>query len=82
MPDGPAPITGTPMLPYQPYDATAEGTSDTAQGAGSVYDGNPGSDPTGWAKLKDGGAVDMSTGKITGGWPDNGTSDGSGWKQT
>ena len=26
MPDGPAPIVGTPNLPYHPYDATSEGT--------------------------------------------------------
>jgi len=26
MPDGPAPIVGTPNLAYQPYDATIEGT--------------------------------------------------------
>lgn len=81
MPDGPAPIVGTPNLPYQPWDATEEGSADTASGATHVYDGNDGSDPTGWVKIKDGGAADMSTGKASGMWPDNGTSDGSAWKQ-
>jgi hypothetical protein len=82
MPQVPAPVEGTPNLPYQPYDASAEGTSDTAPGPGQVYDGNSGADPTGWEKLRDGGAADMSSGRVTGGWPDNGTSDGSAWKQT
>ena len=81
MPNVPAPVQGTPSLPYQPWDATEEGTADTAPGPGMVYDGNGGSDGTGWVKIKDGGSADMSSGKVTGGWPDNGASDGSAWKQ-
>ena len=81
MPQAPAPITAAPSLAYQPWDASEEGTVDTAPGPTQVYDGNDGADPTGWVKIKDGGAADMSTGKISGGWPGNGASDGSAWKQ-
>lgn len=81
MPDTNPPVQGTPSLAYQPWDATEEGTADTAPGPTMVYEGNQGQDPTGWVKIKDGGAADMNTGKASGVWPGDGASDGSAWKQ-
>lgn len=75
------PVTANPDLPWQPYEATKEGNSPAAEVQGRVYDGNQGADATGWQKLVDGGAMGMN-GKLTGGWPGNGTSDGSAWTQT
>jgi hypothetical protein len=72
-----------PNLPYQPYDATEQGASTPSQSnATQVYDSNAGSnDHGGWVKIQDGGKANMD-GTTQGGWPDNGTSDGSKWKQT
>ena len=75
------PIEAMPDLSWQPYDATKGGSSPGASEQEHVYDGNQGADGTGWEKLSDGGAMDMS-GKVSGGWPGNGSSDGSAWTQT
>lgn len=78
MADAPDPITSPPAQSYQPYDATESGTQDSAPGSERSYAGTP--IGRGWVKIKDGGAASPSGG-ISGGWPDDGTSDGSAWKQ-
>jgi hypothetical protein len=82
MPDAPDPVTSPPNVPGQPYDATASGSGDAQSAPTTVYNatGGPGSsDP--WPKVQDGGAADWRTGKVTGRWPADGTSDGSAWSQ-
>ncbi len=76
MSKAPDPITAPPS-PNGPYDATAPGTGDAQSDSEHVYDaaGNPE-----WVKVQEGGACDMS-GRITGAWPGNGTSDAGAWKQ-
>jgi hypothetical protein len=75
-------IIKAPAQTYQPYDATDEGTVDTAPTNHDVYAGNGGSGDTGgWVKIKDAGAASWSDGSVTGDWPSDGTSDGSAWKQ-
>jgi hypothetical protein len=81
MADAPAPITAPPA-PDGPYDATAPGAGDAQSDTAHVYDAAGGSakaDP--WPKIQEGGAADWRTGQVTGGWPDDGTSDGSKWNQ-
>lgn len=82
MPRVPSPVTSTPEVPGQPYDATAPGTGDAQSDAERVYAsaGGKGS-PDPWPKIQDGGAADMATGRVTGDWPSDGTSDGRAWKQ-
>jgi hypothetical protein len=84
MPAAPDPITSTPPVPGQPYDAQASGPAQSSQSSEEqVYDADGGKgsgDP--WPKIQDGGAADFRTGKVTGTWPTDGTSDGSAWKQT
>ena len=83
MPRVPDPITSPPEVPGQPYDATDSGPSQSSQSEPTqVYDadGWPGGEA--WPKIQDGGAADWSSGRTQGGWPSDGTSDGSKWKQT
>lgn len=84
MPKVPAPITSPPPVPGQPYDAQVSGPARPSQSVPEqVYDADGGSgssDP--WPKIQDGGAADLSSGRAQGGWPPDGTSDGSKWKQT
>jgi len=82
MPDAPNPITAAPAASWQPYDATAPGAAEDQTAPETIYDSVPGDTMGGpWRKIQDGGAIDM-TGKVTGEWPGDGTSDGSAWKQT
>jgi hypothetical protein len=79
MPRVPSPITSPPAQSFQPYDATAPGTDDTAPGSERTYDAN-GRD---WAKVREGGKASMTDGSVVGGWePDGGSNNGSAWKQT
>jgi hypothetical protein len=84
MPAAPDPITSPPAVPGQPYSAQDSGPAQESQSAHEhVYDADGGhgsGDP--WPKIQDAGAADMNTGRVTGGWPDDGTSDGGAWKQT
>jgi hypothetical protein len=83
MPYAPKPITSPPALPWQPHDASSVSIGDDGQSAPEhVYDakGGSGSDP--WPKVNEGGAIDVSTGKVSGGWPGNGASSGGKWKST
>jgi hypothetical protein len=80
MSQSPAPVTAPPS-PDGPYDSGAAGTGDSQSDSGHVYDAAGGagtSEP--WVKVQKGGACDMS-GRITGEWPGDGTSDGSAWSQ-
>jgi hypothetical protein len=77
MPDAPRPITSPPAQSFQPWDANAPGTEDDTA-TPDVY----GANSPDWPKVQDGGAADWSSGKITGGWPGNGASDGGAWEQT
>lgn len=80
----PDPITSPPDVPGQPYDSQASGSGDAGQSVPEqVYNAAGGSgsaDP--WPKIQEGGAADWRTGKVTGEWPADGTSDGTAWKQT
>lgn len=76
MADAPSPITSPPAQDFQPWDATAPGRDDTAPTDNNVYRGN-----SDWVKIKDAGSINMTTGAVAGGWPDDGTSDGSAWTQ-
>lgn len=83
MASAPDPITSPPDVPGQPYDAAEPGAAQASQSAPTqVYDadGWPGSEA--WPKIQDGGTADLATGRTQGGWPSDGTSDGSAWKQT
>jgi len=83
MPDAPDPITSPPAQPWQPHSAAAAYPGDDGQStAEHVYDakGGSGSDP--WPKVNEGGAIDMNTGAVSGGWPGNGTSSSGPWKST
>jgi hypothetical protein len=84
MPKAPDPVTSPPSPPGQPYDAQRSGPAQASQSApGQVYDADGGAgsaDP--WPKIQDGGTANLATGEVAGGWPDDGTSDGSKWKQT
>lgn len=83
MPDAPSPITSPPAQPWQPYGSKAAYPGDDGQSVPEhVYDakGGSGSDP--WPKVMEGGSIDMSTGKVAGGWPGDGTSSGGAWKST
>jgi len=84
MPEAPSPITSTPPVPGQPYDASAPGAGQPSQSAmEQVYDAAGGAhaaDP--WPKVQDGGAASMATGEVSGGWPSNGSSSEGAWKQT
>lgn len=83
MPQAPDPITSPPAKGFQPYDAAESGSGDPQCASGTIYDKAGGSGPDPWVKVRDGGAIDLSTGAtIPGSWPANGTSDGSAWKQT
>lgn len=84
MPEAPSPITSTPPVPGQPYDASAPGPGQPSQSAAEQVYGTAGgahaADP--WPKVQDGGAASMTTGEAGGGWPGNGSSTDGGWKQT
>lgn len=84
MPTAPKPITSTPAVPSQPYNAAAPGSGQLPTQPETVYDAAGGAhaaEP--WVKIADGGAADMSTGAVrSGDWPGDGTSDGRAWKQT
>lgn len=84
MPDVPSPVTSPPRVPGQPYDARVSGAEDASQSTpAAVYAGTGGSgaaEP--WPKVQDGGSADFRTGRVTGTWPTDGSSDGSTWKQT
>lgn len=83
MADAPDPITSPPAQAGQPYSAQASGPGRPSQSAPTqVYDADGGSGADPWPKIQEAGAADWSTGRITGGWPGNGTSDGGAWKQT
>jgi hypothetical protein len=83
MPDAPDPVTSPPAQPFQPWDPSSAYPGDDGQSTPEhVYDakGGPGSaDP--WPKIQEGGAADAS-GKVSGGWPGNGTSSAGPWKST
>lgn len=81
MAKAPAPITAPPA-PNGPYDASAPGSGDAQSDPGSVYDAAGGTGRDAWVKVQDGGAADWRTGRVTGAWPTDGTSDGSKWTQT
>lgn len=83
MASAPDPITSPPDVPGQPYDATASGGSShgTQSDPEGVYDAAGWPDAEAWPKIQDGGAADMASGRIQGGWPSDGTSDGGAWKQ-
>ena len=80
MAQAPSPITSPPAQPWQPYDATAGGRPEDQTEPETIYDGSGGSGNDPWPKVQEAGAAD-STGKVTGGWSGNGTSDGNVWKQ-
>jgi hypothetical protein len=84
MPSAPKPITSTPPVPGQPYNAADPGTGATQTQPETVYNAAGGAhaaEP--WVKIADGGAIDMSTGAARAGdWPADGSSDGRVWKQT
>lgn len=83
MPDAPAPITSPPAQPWQPHDPSADYPGDGGQSvAEHVYDAKGGSGDDPWPKVNEGGAADWQTGKVTGGWPGNGTSSAGPWKST
>ena len=84
MADAPAPITSPPAQEFQPYSATESGSDDSAPGPGQVYAGNgPPASGNVWTKVRDGGGASMTDGSLPGShWPDDGTSNGSQWKQT
>lgn len=82
MADVPDPVTSPPALGFQPYDATAPGSSDAQSNPATVYNAAGGSgsgDP--WPKVQEGGAADFRTGRVTDGWPGNGASSAGPWKQ-
>jgi hypothetical protein len=83
MPDAPRPVTSPPRVPGQPYDAADSGPANSGESESEhVYDadgGGRGRDP--WPKVQAGGAADWMTGQVHGKWPNDGTSDGSAWKQ-
>lgn len=82
MASAPKPITSPPPLPWQPYDATADGSGGDQTAATTIYDpagGNDGGGP--WVKIKCAGAADGS-GASTEAWPGNGASGNGGWTQT
>lgn len=81
MPKAPPPITSPPPVPGQVYDATAPGSGDAQSASGTIYDASGGSGSEAWPKIQEAGAIDPGTGKVKGGWPGNGTSDGGKWKQ-
>ncbi len=82
MPQVPSPVTSPPAQPFQPYDATAPGTGDAQSDATTIYDSAGGGGRGGqWVKVQEGGAADPATGRVTGGWASDGTSDGGKWKQ-
>lgn len=82
MPDVSGPVTSPPALPWQPYDATAPGTGDDQSASATIYDPVPGDAAGGpWAKVQEGGAADWRTGRVTDGWPGNGTSSAGPWRQ-
>lgn len=83
MPRVPDPVTSPPDQPFQPYDAQQPGAAESQSDPATIYDaagGGSASDP--WVKVQDGGAADWRTGRVTGEWPSDGTSDASAWKQT
>jgi hypothetical protein len=84
MPDAPNPITAPPALPWQPYDASAEGSNNEDQTAPTtIYDSSGGDSSGGpWRKIQDGGAANPDGTARSGDWPGNGASDSGGWKQT
>jgi hypothetical protein len=83
MPDAPDPITSPPAQPWQPWDPGAAYISDDGQSvAEHVYDAKGGSGADPWPKVNEGGAIDPATGKVSGGWPGNGTSSAGPWKST
>jgi hypothetical protein len=83
MPDAPDPITSPPAQPWQPYGSAAAYPGDSGQSVPEhVYDAKGGSGADPWPKVNEGGAIDMNSGKVAGGWPGNGTSDGSKWEST
>jgi hypothetical protein len=82
MADAPDPITSPPAQPWQPYSAASVSIGDDGQSvSGQVYDakGGSGSDP--WPKVTEGGAAD-GNGKVSGGWPGNGSSSAGPWQNT
>jgi hypothetical protein len=82
MANAPEHVIAAPPQAYQPYDATTEGTVDSAPQGGNPYAGNAGaSEAGGWVKVKEAGAASMTDGTITGGWPGNGDAGDGGWKQ-
>ena len=83
MADAPDPITSPPAQPWQPYDAAAVSIGDDGQSVSAqVYAAKGGSGADPWPKVNEGGAIDMNSGKVSGGWPGNGTSSDGGWKST
>lgn len=83
MADAPDPITSPPAQPWQPYDPSAVSIGDDGQSvSGQVYNAKGGSGADPWPKVTEGGAADMSSGKVAGGWPGNGSSSAGPWKST
>jgi len=83
MPDAPDPITSPPAHPWQPHDASSVSIGDDGQSvAEHVYDAKGGSGADPWPKVTEGGAINVSTGAVEGGWPGNGTSSSGPWKST
>ena len=80
------PQSRSPARPRSPGSRTASTAAYPGDDGQSVpehvYDakGGSGSDP--WPKVNEGGAIDTSTGKVSGGWPGNGASDGGKWEST
>jgi hypothetical protein len=79
MPSAPSPINSSPDNADQPYDSDAPGAGDAQSDATTIYE--PAGSGFDWVKVQEGGAADWRTGKVLGGWADDGTSDGSAWKQ-
>lgn len=89
MPYLPSSVEGAPPLPYQNrdgWDPTVDGEQSASEQstAEQVYDATPGSgwSAARWRKSVNGGQADMNSGEVTGaGWPSDGTSDASRWKE-
>jgi hypothetical protein len=83
------PVEGAPELPYQNkggWDPTVDGEQSASEQstAEQVYDATPGSgwSAARWRKSVNGGAIDISNGQVNGaGWPSDGTSNASKWKE-
>jgi hypothetical protein len=82
MPDAPNPVTSTPKLPWQPYDAAAPGAAEDQVTPTTIYDSVGGDQAGGpWRKIQEGGAAGPGGEATADSWPSNGASADGGWKQ-